>query len=84
MINDKNFKTIENQIDILKNRGLSIKNDSEANLYLLTNNYYNIINGYSKYFMKQGTDEYIESASFDEAKGNVKKGINDLKEGLNN
>lgn len=66
MINDKNFKTIENQIDILKNRGLSIKNDSEANLYLLTNNYYNIINGYSKYFMKQGTDEYIESASFDE------------------
>ena len=46
----KEFKTINEQIEILKDRGLIFKDTNMACSYLLTNNYYNIINGYGKYF----------------------------------
>ena len=62
----KPFKTIEEQIATLKIRGLSITDESKAAKYLLSNNYYNIINGYSKFFQHPGTDTYIDSVTFDE------------------
>ncbi|HFX4005585.1 TPA: Abi family protein, partial [Streptococcus pyogenes] len=46
----KEFKSITEQIQILRDRGLTIENQEKAELYLLTNNYYNIINGYGKFF----------------------------------
>lgn len=46
----KDFKTIDEQLALLRSRGLIIPNEEKARLYLLTNNYYNIVNGYSKYF----------------------------------
>lgn len=46
----KEFKTIDEQIEILKNRGLIFKDTNMARRYLLTNNYYNIINGYGNIF----------------------------------
>ena len=62
---EKPFKTIAEQISLLKKRGLVINDEPQARRYLLSNNYYNIINGYSKFFpMKQ--DQYINGTSFDE------------------
>lgn len=61
----KEFKSIDEQIELLKSRGLTIKDEEKAAKYLLTNNYYNIINGYSKPFLKL-EDNYIEGSSFDE------------------
>ena len=37
---DKNFKTIEEQIEILRSRGLTINDESHAKDFLLYNNYY--------------------------------------------
>lgn len=59
----KEFKTLDEQIDLLKSRGLIIHDEDKAKRYLLTNNYYNIINGYSKPFMKNG--RYIPNTDFD-------------------
>ena len=61
----KPFKTIEEQIEQLKERGLIIHDEDKAKNVLLSNNYYNIINGYSKYFPMQG-DNYIGGSTFDE------------------
>lgn len=61
----KDFKTIDEQIALLKSRGLSIPNDAIAKRYLLTNNYYNIINGYSKYFCSS-PNVYHQGTTFDE------------------
>ena len=43
---DKNFTTIEQQIAILKSRGLSIPDEEKAKDFLIRNNYYRI-SGYS-------------------------------------
>ena len=61
----KPFKTIEEQIEQLKERGLVIPDEDKAKNVLLSNNYYNIINGYSKYFPMHG-DNYIGNTTFDE------------------
>ena len=59
------FETINEQINILKHRGLIIHNEERAKRYLLTNNYYNIINGYSKFFQDH-EDHFVDGATFDE------------------
>lgn len=59
------FKSIDEQIEILKQRGLTIHNEDRAKRYLLTNNYYAIVNGYSKFFQDR-EDHFILGASFDE------------------
>ena len=61
----KEFKTIDEQIGLLKSRGLVIKDEQTAKLYLLTNNYYNIINGYGEFFPKCG-EQYTDGTSFEE------------------
>ena len=61
------FTTIDEQIEILKQRGLNIKNEEYAKRYLLTNNYYTIINGYSKFF-QDSDDHFIPGATFDEVR----------------
>ena len=48
----KPFRTLDEQINILKNRNLNFKNENKAKEYLLKYNYYNVINCYSKYFCK--------------------------------
>ena len=40
---DKEFKTIEEQIEILRSRGLSITDEEIAKNFLLRNNYYRIL-----------------------------------------
>lgn len=61
----KEFKTLDEQIKLLKKRGLSIPDERRAKRYLLTNNYYSIINGYGKYFQDK-PDHYRLGTSFDE------------------
>ena len=61
----KPFKTLEEQVELMKNRGLYFDDEEKAKSYLLLNNYYNVINYYSKFFMN-GNDYYINEATFDE------------------
>ncbi|WP_245191610.1 Abi family protein [Lactobacillus johnsonii] len=63
----KEFKTIDEQIEILKDRGLIFKDTNIARRYLLTNNYYNIINGYGKCF-QVSVDTFIKGTKFDEVR----------------
>ena len=46
----KEFKTIKEQINILKSKGIIINNEKKSYKILLNNNYYNIINGYKDIF----------------------------------
>lgn len=54
----KGFKSLEEQIEILKNRGMIITDKELARKKLQENNYYNIINGYK--------DIFIDSTKLDE------------------
>ncbi|WP_314060508.1 Abi family protein [uncultured Vagococcus sp.] len=60
------FEYLHSQIAILHGRGLGFNDYKHAKQYLLTNNYYNIINGYSKYFIDTTTSRYVPNANFDE------------------
>ncbi|MDY2965275.1 MAG: Abi family protein [Megasphaera massiliensis] len=61
----KEFRSIEQQVQILEKRKLKIDNRDKVKRYLLTQNYYNIINGYANYFPRKG-DQYTGGTSFDE------------------
>lgn len=65
---DKVFRTYDEQIQILKNKGLKIDKTS-ANLRLLQRgNYYNIINGYKDLFIDKNvsTENFKTGTSFEE------------------
>lgn len=57
----KAYKTIEEQIELLRSRGLKIDNEEQAKQFLLTNNYYRI-SGYSLTLRKD--DVFSPNASF--------------------
>lgn len=61
----KPFKKLAEQIAILEQRGLKVIDHQKAEQYLLSNAYYTIINGYSKFF-QTSSDTYIAGATFDE------------------
>lgn len=61
----KPFKNLDEQVDILKSRGLIFTNEIKAKDYLLKNNYYNVTNMYSK-FLCDDVDKYIVGADFSE------------------
>ena len=58
---DKDFKTIEEQLEILRSRGLTINDESQAKDFLLNNNYYRI-SGYSLTLRKHNI--FSKSATF--------------------
>ena len=58
---DKRFKTINEQLDILRSRGLIIDDETKAKDFLLRNNYYRI-SGYSLTLRKN--DTFSKSATF--------------------
>ena len=58
---DKDFKTIDEQIEILRSRGLTIKDEADAKDFLLRNNYYRV-SGYSLTLRKN--DVFAKSATF--------------------
>lgn len=61
MPNDKEFKTIEEQITILRSRGLTIANENVARIFLLHHNYYRI-SGYSLTLRKN--DHFFPGTTF--------------------
>jgi len=62
----KEFKTLNEQIEILKNKGLVINDPEYASTVLLRENYF-FLNGYRHLFMKSSVDKrYIEGTTFEE------------------
>ena len=62
----KEFKTLNEQIEILKNKGLVINDEEYAKLVLFRENYF-FLNGYRHLFMKSSVDKrYIEGTTFEE------------------
>lgn len=47
----KPFRTISEQLDILESRGMAIPDRNMAARYLLSNNYYTVVNGYKQLFL---------------------------------
>lgn len=63
---NKAFSSLDEQIKILEKRNLEIKDKDYAKQYLLHNNYYNVINCYSKFLFKnKGVDCYIKGTTFE-------------------
>lgn len=61
----KQFKTLDEQINLLRSRGVIITDTEDTKKKLLTNNYYNVINGYKEPFLKDETN-YMDGTTFDE------------------
>lgn len=62
----KQFKTIDEQIEILKDKGLIINDEEKTKMILLRENYF-FINGYRHVFMKSSDNKrFIEGSTFDE------------------
>ena len=63
---DKKFKTLNEQIEILQNKGLIINDCEKAKEILLKENYF-FLNGYRYVFVKSLKDKtYIPGVTFDE------------------
>ncbi|NLW52685.1 MAG: Abi family protein [Tissierellia bacterium] len=61
------FKTVDQQIDILKSRGLIIKDENLAKEILLHYNYYKVINGTIMFFnRKDDPYKYLDNTTFEE------------------
>lgn len=65
---DKPFRTIDEQIEILKGRGVEIPDEHFAKRVLTYENYYYVINGYKAPFISStnGEDSYKKGTSFNE------------------
>ena len=63
--NIKQFKTIDEQISLLKDRGLQFDDVEFAKKLLLTNNYYNVVNGYKDLFLNTN-ESFKTNAKFEE------------------
>lgn len=65
---EKCFKTIQEQIEILKSRDLIILDNNKAKQMLMENNYYYLINGYKNLFLdkKSKTEKFITGTKLDE------------------
>lgn len=61
----KDFRSLDEQIKLLSARQLIITDEEYAKSFLLTQNYYNIINGYGKFFPHNG-DIYSNRTTFHE------------------
>ena len=64
---EKTFKTIDEQIEILKSRNIVIDDDEKAYKLLSKNNYYYLINGYKNLFLDEtNKEEYIKNTRLQE------------------
>lgn len=63
----KEFKTYDEQIDLLKTRGLKFVDEDFALNKLEEDNYYSIINGYKNLFLdKEDGNKFKNNVTFDE------------------
>lgn len=67
----KPFRTVEDQVAILKSRGIVFADEEEAEAFLLRENYYAVVNGYKDAFLDKqatnlaGEDRYPQGLSFE-------------------
>ena len=62
----KQFKTVDEQIEIMRDKGLTIKSDLRTKDILLRENYF-FINGYRHVFMRiSDSKRFIDGATFEE------------------
>ena len=52
---EKEFKTIDEQIELLQSRNLNIENKNTAREILLNNNFYYLINGHKDLFLNKNS-----------------------------
>jgi len=63
----KPFINLNNQITLLQSRNLNINDLVKAKSFLMLNNYYNVVNCFSRFFIsKDMKDEFIKGTNFDE------------------
>lgn len=62
---EKTFKSLNEQVEILKYKGMTIIDEDFVKEILLRENYF-FISGYRHLFMKDGNDKYIEGTTFEE------------------
>ncbi len=67
-MNDKIFKNLDEQIEILKSRGLVIKNVQSAKDILFRENYF-FISGYRHLFTRTSKDKFLYGTTFEELYG---------------
>ena len=65
MRDDKVFKTIDEQIDIMISKGITINNVDKAKQILLRENYF-FLNGYRRIFIDSTTGKYYPGTTFEE------------------
>lgn len=74
MIHDnKPFRTVDQQIEILQSRGMAFGDPEGAKKFLLRENYYAVVNGYKDLFLEQKTspddeDRYRDGTMFEEVR----------------
>ena len=61
----KVFRTIDEQLDILKSKGLTIEDYDKAKETLLRENYF-FLNGYRSPFLVTGSKRFKDGATFEE------------------
>ena len=61
----KEFKTLNEQIEILKDKNLVVADEEYAKTILLRENYF-FINGYRHLFVKEGDREFLPNVRFEE------------------
>ena len=68
-MNKKTFKTLDEQIEILKNKGLIINDEEKAKEILFRENYF-FVNGYRHLFQRENLDsKFIAGTTFEELYG---------------
>ena len=55
----KDFKLVTEQVDLLKSRGMLFEDEQDAICKLLSDNYYNIINGYKDLFLDTTNNQEV-------------------------
>ncbi|MCR4900023.1 MAG: Abi family protein [Treponema sp.] len=66
MANDKQFKTIDEQVLLLKSRNLVFNNESEAKNLLKKFNYFDIINGTENILLKTMNPKIYDNVFFED------------------
>jgi len=61
---EKPFTTLDEQINLLTDRGVTVNNIEDAKKKLLKASYYRVINGYAKYI--QSSNVFIDGATFED------------------
>ena len=71
----KEFKTFNQQLKILRDRGMIVPNDGRPKRFLEQENYYNVINGYKDLFLQRdengalvSPEKYLPNTDFNELK----------------